>query len=376
MPALQRIDIKPAVLQWALDSAEDSRRRVTEQRTQVQSWIAETKKPTFNQLVALAKDLAVPFGYLLLDEPPVRDFTQAYFRKGVRADSSALSANAKALVLDTDQKSDWAESYLLDAGHDPLTFVGSVSLADDPQEVAKAMRSVIAYSSSWTASTSSWSQARLEFIKAIEEAGIFVVASGGVGNNTHRTIDPEELNGFAIVRPRAPFVFVNSADFVARQIFTLAHELVHVWLGDTVIDAVSFESLSASDETEEFCNEVASYFLAPPEEIEQRFKLGTSLAEIAEIFKVSAFAVNRALLGRGLIDDATYFGNLRDLRDAISPKTKGVGGGDYYATAAVRSSKRFVGLLRNAYDAKGVDLRGASRLLNVKGRALVKLLQA
>jgi Zn-dependent peptidase ImmA (M78 family) len=138
----------------------------------------------------------------------------------------------------------------------------------------------------------------------IEAAGILVAVSGIVGNNTRRKLDPIEFRGFVLVDDYAPLVFVNGADGKAAQMFTLAHELAHIWFGSSA--AFDLRELQpANNETEEACNRVAAEFLVPARQLRdfwpsikqdpERFQ------SIARNFKVSEIVAARRAIDLGLI---------------------------------------------------------------------------
>ncbi len=67
----------------------------------------------------------------------------------------------------------------------------------------------------------------------VQEIGIMFEKNGVVKNNTHRPLNVNEFRGFVLVDDFAPLIFVNNADCKAAQMFTIAHELAHLWIGES-----------------------------------------------------------------------------------------------------------------------------------------------
>ena len=100
----------------------------------------------------------------------------------------------------------------------------------------------------------------------------------------------EEFRGFALADRYAPLIFVNGADAKSAQMFTLAHELAHIWLGEEGLSGFKF-ILPGGTDVEEWCNRAAAEFLAPAREFRTRWEETKRAADpyeaLARAFKVS-----------------------------------------------------------------------------------------
>ncbi len=187
-------------------------------------------------------------------------------------------------------------------------------------------------------------------------------------NNNHRRLDPEEFRGFAMSDALAPLVFVNGADSKSAQMFTLAHEIAHLWLGQT---ALSDTTVASRDQNtiETWCNRVAAEVLAPlqvvRDSLQQGEELNTTTQRLARKFKVSTLVILQRLRdARRLTWEAfaeAYDAEL--LRIANLPNFSG--GGDFYLTTAARYSKRFARALVESTLEGRTLYRDAYRLLGI-----------
>jgi Zn-dependent peptidase ImmA (M78 family) len=248
-----------------------------------------------------------PIGYLLLQTPPEEPLPVPDFRTIGDAEIGLASPNLLDTIYQCEQRQDWYRDYARLHREDPVPFVGTLTVGSDVVDAANQMREVLRFAPNERGS--SWSEAFRLLVEAAERNGVLVIVNGVVGSNTHRKLDPKEFRGFALADALAPVIFVNGADTKAAQIFTLAHELVHIWLGESAISDADIATTS-TNAIERWCNQVAAEFLLPAAWLEgytlDLNEVTEALEQLARRFKVSTLAALRRLYDAKLFTDAQY----------------------------------------------------------------------
>ncbi len=369
-----RVEVRPSVLAWArVRSGIDD--EVWERRfPRYEAWIAGEAAPTLKQLEEFARKTHTPVGFLFLDEPSVETVPIPDFRtigdRPVAAAGAAVSADLLDVIYACEHRQEWYHDNQLLEGEPPLPFVGVASTTDAVDQVADQMRGVLGWTGESRA-TCRTSDAALTWLREhAEAAGVLVMISGIVGSNTHRKLDPQEFRGFALVDRHAAVVFVNGADSKAAQVFTLAHELAHLWLGETALSDLDPQSIRTND-AERWCNQVAAEFLVPMAEFRGRFDQGADqraqLRPLAEHFRVSTQVILGRIREAGALTWDGYLAELEVERERVAAflADRG-GGGNYYNTKPVQVSRRFASALIASAKEGRTPYTRAFRLLDVK----------
>nr|BAL56841.1 hypothetical conserved protein [uncultured Acetothermia bacterium] len=234
------------------------------------------------------------------------------------------------------------------------------------------MREVLGLNAEWVANQRTWTDALRALQERAEAVGIFVVTSSVVGNNTRRKLSVEEFRGFVLVDEYAPLVFINGADGKAAQMFTLAHELAHVWLGKSA--AFDLRNLQpASDKLEQTCNRIAAEFLVPEDSLRDFWPEARQQPDpfqaIARRFKVSEIVAARRALDLRLITRDDFFAFYEDYqRREREASASGEEGGNFYATQTMRLGRRFAQTVIQAVREGALLYHEAYRLTGLYGR--------
>lgn len=333
------------VLRWAAQRARLHGDDLAARFSKWPLWLSGDAQPTMKQLEDFARLTHTPFGYFFLSQPPVLTLPVPDFRT-LRDE---VLAEPSSDMLDTlylcQQRQDWYRDHARMHGLPALAFVGSASVQEAPVTVARRLRETLGLSAETRRQLPSWTDALRQLIAKAEEAGVLVMVSSVVGSNSHRKLDVGEFRGFALADGLAPLVFLNGADSKAAQMFTLAHELAHVWVGATGVSDTQAGQLP-EQRTERWCNQVAAELLMPLNELHAAHQRNAPIPEeiqrLAREFKVSTLVALRRLFDAGYITEATLWLQYRDEQERLRTlKERSSAGGDFYRSLGARTSKRF-----------------------------------
>lgn len=342
---MTRVAIQPEMFRWARDRARIDNLALMARFPRLEAWETGEAQPTLRQLEDYARATHAPVGYFFLPEPPVEPLPIPDFRTVANRAIARPSPDLLDMVYACQQRQEWYRDHAQVTGQSLLPFVGSLSVAASPVEAAAQLRQTLGFSVEERRAYSTWAEALRAFIEQADRIGVMVMVSGVVLNNNTRHLDPQEFRGFALSDALAPLVFINGADSKAAQMFTLAHELAHLWLGQTALSDTSADALP-NNATEVWCNKVAAELLVPMDSFRAELMADEPVAEtlkrLARHFKVSSLVILRRLLDAGHIDHPTFLTTYRaELARLREIETSGTGGGDFYRTTAARVSKRF-----------------------------------
>ena len=340
-----RVPVRPAMLAWARERSRQTPEDLFTRFPALYEWEQGTRQPTLKQLEKFAQATHTPVGYLFLPEPPEEPLPVPDFRTIGDVEIGHASPDLLDTVYQCQQRQEWYRDYARLHRESPVPFVGTFTVGSDVEEAATRMREVLEFAPDERGS--SWSEALRRLIEEADRNGVLVMVSGIVGSNTHRKLDPDEFRGFALADDLAPLIFVNGADTKAAQIFTLAHELVHIWIGESAVSDADMASTSGNA-IERWCNQVAAEFLVPGSALRgyqlNRDDLTDELETLARRFKVSTLVVLRRLFDANYFTATQYREEFSSELDRIRTlmEERGTGsGGNFYNTQPVRVSKRF-----------------------------------
>lgn len=369
---MTRVAVSPELVQWARERAHLDVEALSARFPKLPEWERGEVQPTFKQLEDFANATHVPFGYLFLPEPPQIPMPIPDFRTLQNQQLRTGSPDLLDTIYAMQRRQAWLRETRLDCEASQLAFVGSARLSDDPAAIGREMRRSLGLGDGWSAAVRTWQDAVSVLRNAIEAVGVMAVINGVVGNNTHRVLNVEEFRGFALSDAYAPLIFVNGADAKSAQMFTLAHELAHIWLGDEGSGLSGFPGIFPDGgAVETFCDRAAAEFLVPEAELRASWpnvhRNEAPFEALAREFKVSPIVVGRRAMDLRLVERQYFFDFYEVyIRQERRQSQAAVSGGNFYnnqntrvgrmfATQVIRAAKEGRMGFKQAYELTGLN---------------------
>jgi Zn-dependent peptidase ImmA (M78 family) len=397
--------INPAILIWARESAGldvgdaakrlalgDSKSETGEQK--LLEFERGKRLPTRNQLGRIAKTYRRPLLAFYMENPPSKGPRGEDFRSTGAEISSRDNALLDALLRDIKARQEMVRDLLEDLDEaNSKAFVASSKLSENPETVAQRIVDTLQI----PARRKDWGETAEDFFKQlrlrIENLGVFVLLVGDLGSH-HSALSEDVFRGFALADNIAPFIVINDHDARTARSFTLIHELVHIYLGQSGVSGSpeSIKENSREGQIEQFCNDVASFVLLPTDfatqrpssfALEDQKKVAIFIEQVAKHWLVSDALIAFRLKRIGWISTSIY----RSLNAAytarwISYKASAKaanqmkeGGPSYYVLKQNKLGNALLDIVRRTVRESRLTHTKAAKVLGVKPSSVEPLLR-
>ena len=316
MPKSVKALITPEVLKWAREKRikleiDYAAKKLKIDMEHLEAWENGTEQPTFAQLKKIAKLYRTHISIFYLPEPPIDFQTLTDYRvlpEQIAIDEEQVYRLNANIVEAYERREMLIELYeLLEQPTPEITL--NVEGGTDQKRAAEKITEFLAFNRAQLQQAND-PYAALKFWKQTVEAKGVLVCQTSV--NTHLSVELETVRGFCIAQKPFPVIVVNPKDSPYGRIFTLIHELVHIALGESVIQNTDFEEENTPnlDPIEVFCNQVAADVLVPENELLETVNLEMleeDLPRISKFFHVSPEVIMRRLLTLRKISRRNYY---------------------------------------------------------------------
>ncbi len=356
--------IKKEVLSSYIDRSNVSVDFIESKMKDIRLFLDGQKSPTFNQIREIAKIINVPTGLLVLPDAIDTNSRRLEFRTVGSSEVYDMSQE----LMDTIREMEFKQEFLREEIDNELDFVGRFNISTNHKYLARTIRDMLGVD--FSAHRRELSNNSFAFYRErVNNIGVFVFLNGKVKDNTRRPLDLHEFRGFVLSDNKAPLIFINQKDSNAGKLFTLVHELVHVFIGSEEVYGENINTGSFTfSRKEAFANKVAAEVLVPDDEMQNVRPL--DIAMVAKKFGVSQYVIARKLLDTNKINDKEYQSIVSDLDSSYSSNSKSKSaekkGGNYNNNIKFRFDNRFINYVEIALSQNRISYTEALSVVGVR----------
>lgn len=362
-----RLEINNQIFSWAIARVGISPDEVALKYPKFLQWQSGESYATVNQLKDFSKSYHFPFGYFFLKKIPDMNQDEIPFFRSSDDYLASDNINVNETVRLLKNRQEWLSDYIKENGEEKNPIIGKFKDENNIDIIIKGIKKYLDLQDDWCERFRTPTEAISLLKDKLEERNIIVTFSSVVNNNTHRHIPVKLCRGFCLIDEYTPFIFVNSSDSKSAQLFTVIHEIAHIFISYTS----GFGDHGAeplNDPREALCDQTAANFLVPRNRLLENLNLNND--ELAKKFKVSEIVILRRKLDCKLISKNEFFSEYGSLPQY---KKNGSTGGNFYHTAEQRISPKLLRCLNNAIHERTITPMEAYRISGLRGDIFTKL---
>lgn len=374
MPSVN-IDITPSILQWIIGQKQIENINA-ELMTKLEQWISGIEKPTFSQIEKISKAANIPLGYFFLQKPPVEDLTLLDYRTVDSISVQNPSRNLIDVINEMEDVQEWMHEYLIKNGASKLECVGAYKNSTDVNDIVDSIRVSLYLKEDWFDDVVDERDAFKRLRTRLEACGVVVMAGGYVGQNNRKKFDIEEFRAFTLIDEYAPLIFINTNDSKGGRLFSLLHEVAHIWLGkDNFFNDRNCVVHNVSKE-ETICNAIAAELLVPNKIFNKRWKFNKidtnyfdKIIYLSHEFKcgitvIARRALDNKYIGIDKYNEIAEYAKQKYKEQQDKQKESVKGSGNFYNNLSYRMDSRFINALNNSIYDGTTSFTEAYRLTN------------
>ncbi|MEI7498036.1 MAG: ImmA/IrrE family metallo-endopeptidase [Candidatus Falkowbacteria bacterium] len=253
----------------------------------VLSWESGESLPTWRQTIKLSKiysvsELVFFSNNLIKRNKAIPDYR---ISQGVKD-----GERVKKLVNFVIRRQEWLEHKLKDDGK-KNKLQGSGKDLRQPNQLALFIKEKLGIDLEEIKKISGYDARRKALKYLIERAENHDIFIGKTVS--YHNIEVGEMRGLFVSNDYCPFIVLNRRDSLSAQIFSLVHELAHLFRKtEAISNSLEFRKLNNELSNEEvFCNRVAVELLLPKDDFSETYYNKNDIDGLSEIYKVSTLAI-------------------------------------------------------------------------------------
>ncbi len=345
------IKIYPNMLKYLVEQVENSETN-DEINEIVTSWINETKIPNLTSIRKVSKSLNIPFGYFFLKNPPNENKIITEFRTFNNKKLDTFSSELRDTVIYMQQIQNWMSDY--NRANFSLVYKQVLNREMSILEAANIIRDKLDLPYDWMFKNKDTGSAFKYIRQVCGNNNVLVMLNSTIEHHNNRKLDLGEFRAFILLDPYAPLIFINSRDTETGRLFSILHELVHLFLNENYL--YNENEINIDDRNDEFfCNEVAAELLVPETLLKENFDLRNNnldqeISRLARVFNCSKFVILNRLKNLKMILNSDFYNLLKIYKNIVTEtnKTKGDGHPPYSVVKKFKYDSNFVNAINQS----------------------------